>query len=119
MIAKRISCATRTVCKATILLLALACISSTLQAQVTEYSSQAAFSAATSGLTDITFNGIAAPGSYVSYGAGPLVLSGATFTGNGSMFVIDPAYYGSSYADGGFLNSDYGTRIRRNLESLA
>ena len=62
----------------------------------------------------ITFDGIAAPGSFTSYGAGPLSLSGATFTGNGQMFVIDPGFYASSYTGGGFLNSDYaagGTNI--------
>ena len=30
-----------------------------------------------------------------------------TFTSNGSMFVIDPGFYGSTYSGGGFLNSDY------------
>jgi hypothetical protein len=55
----------------------------------------------------INFDGIAAPGSFTSYGTGPLTLSGVTFTGNGSMFVVDPGFYGSSYANGGFLTSDY------------
>lgn len=58
-------------------------------------------------LTLINFNGIAAAGSYVAYGMGPLTLSGATFTSNDQMFVIDPGYYGFPYAGGGFLNSDY------------
>jgi len=72
------------------------------------YTSEAAYAAATSGLTTVDFNGIAAPGGFVGYGGGPLSLSGVTFsTPSGSMFVIDPAYYGSSYAGGGFLNSDY------------
>ena len=63
-----------------------------------------------SGVADaavINFNGIAAPGSFTSYGTGPLTLSGVTFTGNGSMFVVDPGYYSASYANGGFLTSDY------------
>lgn len=73
----------------------------------TVFTSEAAFVAATSGLTTVDFDGIAAPGSFVGYGAGPLTLSGVDFTSNGQMFVIDPAFYGSSYAGGGFLNSDY------------
>jgi hypothetical protein len=73
----------------------------------TVFNNRAAFLSATSGLTNIDFNGIAGPGSYVSFGNGPLSLSGATFTGNGSMFVIDPGYYGFGYPNGGFLNSDY------------
>ncbi|HTP97602.1 MAG TPA: PEP-CTERM sorting domain-containing protein, partial [Burkholderiales bacterium] len=67
-----------------------------------------AFLAATTGDTNIDFNGIASAGSFVAYGAGPLSLSGVTFTGNGSMFVIDPGYYGFPYGGGGFLNSDHG-----------
>jgi hypothetical protein len=65
--------------------------------------------AAASAVT-IDFNGIAAPGSYVEYGNGPVTLSGATFTGTGSadIFVVDPGYYSISYANGGFLNIDYG-----------
>jgi hypothetical protein len=73
----------------------------------TLYSSRAAFDAASSGLTTIDFNGIAPAGDFVSYGNGPLTLSGVTFTGNGSMFVIDPGFYGFPYTKGGFLNSDY------------
>lgn len=73
------------------------------------YTNQAAFDAGAGPLTTIDFNDIAAPGSFVSYGTGPLTLSGVTFTGNGSMFVIDPGYYGASYPNGGFLNSDYAT----------
>jgi len=91
-------------------LLVLLCLmlpGSLLAGSVTVYTNQASFDAATSGLTNIDFNGIAAPGSYVAYGAGPLTLSGVTFTGNGSMFVIDPAYYGFPYTGGGFLTSDY------------
>jgi hypothetical protein len=62
---------------------------------------------ALAGTTTITFDNIAAPGGFVAYGNGPLTLSGATFTSNGDMFIIDPGYYGSSYPNGGFLNSDY------------
>jgi len=57
--------------------------------------------------TTITFDGIAASGSFASYNNGPLTLSGATFTGDGSIFVIDPAYYGGSYPNGGYLTIDY------------
>ncbi len=62
---------------------------------------------ASAGTTTITFDNIAAPGGFVSYGNGPLTLSGATFTSNGTLFIIDPGYYGSAYPNGGFLNSDY------------
>ena len=75
---------------------------------VTVYTSRSAWLAATSGVTNIDFNGIAAVGSYVSYGSGPVVIGGATFTSNDSMFVIDPAYYGFPYPDG-FFNADYNT----------
>ncbi len=74
----------------------------------TLYTNRALFMAATSNQTNIDFNGIASSGGYASYGAGPLTLSGVDFTGNGSMFVIDPGFYGSPYAGGGYLNSDYG-----------
>ena len=100
--------AKRSVLQLAIVVLTFASISTTLQAGVTEYSSQAAFTAATTGLTNVDFNGIAAPGSFISYGNGPLVLSGTTITSNASMFVIDPGYYGFSYLDG-FLNADYAT----------
>jgi hypothetical protein len=73
----------------------------------TVYTSRSAFDAAAGALTTITFDGIAAPGSFVNYGGGPLTLSGATFTTNGTLFVIDPGYYGSAYPNGGFLNADY------------
>jgi len=71
------------------------------------YSTRAAFDAGTTGTSTVDFNGIAAPGGFVGYGGGPAVFSGITVTGDGAMFVIDPAYYGFSYAGGGFLNSDF------------
>ena len=61
------------------------------------------------GTTTITFDGIAPPGSFVAYNSGPFTLSGATFSSNDSMFIIDPSYYGSSYPNGGFLSFDYAT----------
>lgn len=73
----------------------------------TIYTTRAAFDGATSGQSIADFDGVAGAGSFASYGNGPYVESGMTFTGNGSMFVIDPGYYGSSYAGGGFLTSDY------------
>lgn len=73
---------------------------------VTIYTSRAAWTAATSGVTNADFNGIATVGSFVSYGSGPAVIDGLTFTSNDSMFVIDPAYYGFPYPDG-FFNADY------------
>ncbi len=47
------------------------------------------------------------PGGFVDFGNGPLNLGGAAFTSDGTMFVIDPSYYGSPYPGGGFLTSDY------------
>lgn len=73
----------------------------------TAYTSRAAFGAATAAQTIIDFNGIAGASSAVFYGTGPLTLSGVTFTGNRSMFVIGENYYGTAYPDGGYLNSDY------------
>jgi hypothetical protein len=73
---------------------------------VTIYTSRAAWTAATTGVTTADFNGIASVGSFVGYGSGPAVIDGLTFTSNDSMFVIDPAYYGFPYPDG-FFNADY------------
>lgn len=73
----------------------------------TVFTNRAAFDAATSGQSTAGFNGVAAAGSFVAYGAGPYVEGGMTFTSNSDMFVIDPGFYGSSYAGGGFLTSDY------------
>ena len=73
---------------------------------VTIYTSRAAWTAATSGVTTADFNGIAPVGSFVGYGSGPAVIDGLTFASNDSMFVIDPAYYGFPYPDG-FFNADY------------
>ncbi len=73
----------------------------------TEYTSLAAFQAATSGLTTITFDGMAPSGGFINVSSG-LSLSGVTFNMNGSGFIIDYGYYGaSSYAGDDFLNSDY------------
>lgn len=68
--------------------------------------SRAVWNASVTGAVNISFNGIAAPGSFVSFGAGPLALSGVSITSNGNMFVIDPAFYGAPYPNGGFLESD-------------
>lgn len=81
-------------------------LSTALTASVTIYNSRAAWAAATTGVTTADFNGIAPVGSFVSYGSGPAVIDGLTFTSNDSMFVIDPAYYGFPYPDG-FFNADY------------
>ena len=89
-----------------ILTLMIATLSAVSQAGVTVYTNRSTWLAATSGVTNIDFNGIAAVGSFVGYGSGPAVIGGATFTSNDSMFVIDPAYYGFPYPDG-FFNADY------------
>jgi hypothetical protein len=85
---------------------AMCALSTFSTASVTIYTSRAAWTAATSGVTTADFNGIASVGSYVSYGSGPAVIDGLTLTSNDSMFVIDPAYYGFPYPDG-FFNADY------------
>ena len=73
----------------------------------TVYSSLSAYTAATSGsTTTINFNGIAPSGSFVNY-TSPVVFSGTTFTSTSTLFVIDPGYYGSPYAGGGFFSADY------------
>jgi hypothetical protein len=71
------------------------------------YTTRSDFDAAVGAQTTIDFEGIAAPGGFVSHGTGPLTLSGVTFTSNQSMFVLDSSYYGYSYSNGSFLNSDY------------
>ncbi len=72
----------------------------------TVYSSLSAYNAATTGSTTINFNGIAAADSFV-FENSPFTLSGATFTSSSNLFIIDPGYYSSSYAGGGFLSTDY------------
>ena len=72
----------------------------------TVYTTASAFTTATSGTTTITFNGIAAPGSFVSE-TSPVTFSGATFSSSSSLYVIDPAYYSFPYTGGGFLSADY------------
>lgn len=76
-------------------------------ANAATYTTRAAFDAATGGQTVIDYNGIAAPGGFVSYANGPVNFGPTTVTSDGTIFVIDPAFYGSSYAGGGFLNVDY------------
>ncbi len=83
------------------------CALSTLSpAAVMVYTNRATWLAASSGVTNADFNGIAPSGSFIGYGSGPAVIQGLTFTSNDSMFVIDPAYYGFPYPDG-FFNADY------------
>lgn len=92
--------------RAAMVLMVLCALSTLSPASVTVYSNRATWLAATSGVTNADFNGIAGPGSFVGYGSGPAVIQGLTFTSNDSMFVIDPAYYGFPYVDG-FFNADY------------
>jgi hypothetical protein len=89
-----------------ILLLAVLLLAPTQGNADTIYTSLGAYNAATTGNTTIDFNGIAAPGSFVNF-PGPLTLSGVTFSTTSALFVIDPGFYGSPYAGGGFLNADF------------
>jgi hypothetical protein len=84
-----------------------ACLAFGVATADTVYTTRSAFTAAAGALTTITFDGIAPAGGFVSYGGGPLTLSGVTFTSNATMFVIDSGYYGSAYPNGGYLNADY------------
>lgn len=74
----------------------------------TVYTTLGSFNAATTGTTTVTFNGIASPGGFVNE-TSPLALGGLTFTTGSTLFVIDPGFYASSYAGGGFLNADFST----------
>jgi len=76
----------------------------------TVYTSQSAYNAAVNTTATITFNGIAPANSFVQE-SNPFTLSGSTFTFSpgSSAYIIDPGYYGSSYAGGGFLTVDYTT----------
>lgn len=76
----------------------------------TLYTNAAAYNGAASTKTTINFNGIAPSGGFVQQ-SNPFTLSGSTFTfsPNANAFIIDPGYYGSPYAGGGFLSVDYNT----------
>jgi hypothetical protein len=77
------------------------------------YSARSSFNAASTGNTIITFNGIAAPGSFVLFGVnGSTTLSGVTFTASGgnALFIVDlgfaPTIYNTGSASaGGVLSS--------------
>lgn len=82
-------------------------------APVTVYTDQGTFDAAAGALTTVTFDGIASTNGFVSYGAGSVTLSGATFAnstgGSGStLFIVDPGFYANSYSSG-FMTNDYST----------
>ena len=74
---------------------------------VTALAAAAMAGSAHASLTTITFNGLAPAGSYASFGHGPLVLSGVTFTSPSFMYAVDPKYYSSSYAGGDFFDSNF------------
>src|SRR5262245_60041731 len=61
------------------------------------YTDRAAFEAAASGLTNITFNGLAPDYGYTDYGATGLDQSGVHFDGAGYLFVVDPLYSPTYY----------------------
>lgn len=80
--------------KKTILVTALgafgACAGNTLAIDI--YTDRAAFEAASTGLTNITFDGLAPDAFYTDYGATGLDQSGVHFDGGGYLFVVDPLY---------------------------
>jgi hypothetical protein len=80
----------------------LALNAATASAQVTEYTDEAAFNAAATGLTSYNFEGIAPAGTYVP---GDVTVGGVTFTGGGGAdYVFDAnstyANYGASFFSG-------------------
>lgn len=82
---------------------AMACLvalvaTASANAGVTFYSNLASFSAATTGVQTISFNGLAPAGGFTSYGPAGLTQLGVTFTSPGStLFTIDPAYSPAFY----------------------
>ena len=76
----------------------------------TLYTNAAAYNGAASTTSTINFNGIAPSGGFVQEN-NPFTLSGSTFSfsSGATAFVVDPGYYGSSYAGGGFFTVDYNT----------
>jgi len=80
-------------------------------ASVITYADQAAFNAATTGVTSIGFEGIAPTDDFTAYGpGGSLTLSGTTFTAAGpaDLFVNSSTYYFATFGVGYNLGSgDY------------
>lgn len=79
------------------------------QAAVVTFSDRTVWNAATAGVSNIDFEGLAEPGSFVV--ANGATIGGVTFTGSGNLFVVDPAYspefydWGSGAVMLGDLNS--------------
>lgn len=71
------------------------------KAAVTVYTSEPAFKAATSGITTLDFNGIAAPGTFVKYGR-TASFGKVTFNSYFDLYVVDPANSPALF--------DYGTK---------
>lgn len=63
----------------------------------TFYTSASAWNAAVTGITDVTFEGIADPNSFVPY-AGTTTVNGVTFSTDGALFVIGDNFYGFGVA---------------------
>ena len=75
-------------------------LAASAQAQVTQYSSQASFKAATSGLTTFSFEGCATAGKATQY-AGGLTVDGVTFFASQiALFVLPGGYAGSDPFNG-------------------
>jgi hypothetical protein len=98
--------ALRTIVRTIAALAAAVCVDA--HAGVIEYTSQAAFSAESTGLTTIDFTNLAS-GSYTYYGS-QFSTQGVTFTApqNNALFVFNSGFYGSSgpTQSGNYLNNN-------------
>ena len=75
-------------------LAAVAFVSTPARADTIVFTSRAAFTAATTGLTTIDFEGIASPNSVANFSS-PLTIAGATFSGSptGAVSVLDSGFF--------------------------
>jgi len=103
--------------KAGFLLAALAvlgvAVTTPARAAITIYSNRALFIAASSGLTNLDFEGLAAPGSFIA-GTPSISVGDAVFSpgpGGGFLFVVDPAFYPPFYdwGSGAVLSGQFGS----------
>lgn len=74
----------------------LAASTASLQGAVISYSDRPTFLGAAGATVDIDFEGLASPGSFVTYPSG-VTLSGVTFTSSTLLWVVDPGYAPSFY----------------------
>jgi hypothetical protein len=100
---------------ATIALASLCVVSTQAVALTTVYTTRAAFNAATTSQSIITFNGLTAPNTATQYNSpvNTLTTGGVTFSENGptgTLYVIDTGYGGGAY----FFNGGGGPYLNNN-----